>query len=169
MKTLRPLLLATLLLSVARVAVAQPEPPGDTLIPNRWFDRGKDFNQVLEIQKQTGADIFIYFERLVPDDQKGLCKWFESKGLKTGPMNRLLRDYIKMKISLPAKGEDEALAQKFDIKACPTVVILRPDGGKSFCKPFDWPNNKPELKDPEKLVELFRASSSERYQNTGGK
>ncbi len=142
-------------------------PPGQAeaeKIPSKWFDRAKEFPEVLEIQKQTGADIFIFFARLVPCEQKGLCKWFEGKSLKTGPTNRLLKEYIKVQITLPSNEEDEALAAKYRVQSCPTLIIVQPDGHSSYCKPFEYPAGKPELKDPEVLVEEIRSKSSARYQ-----
>jgi hypothetical protein len=155
------------ILAAPLLAAGPVLPPGqaaEAKLPSKWFDRAKEFPEALEIQKQTGADIFIYFARNMPSDQKGLCRWFEGKSLKTGPLNRLLKDYIKVQITLPSNDEDEALAARFRVQSCPTLIIVQPDGHNSFCKPFDYPGGKPELKDPEDLAEEIRTKSSAKYQ-----
>ena len=166
---MRALHIAVALFLVATMAAAVIHPPGQATekvkkIPGRWLKKAKGYEEALEIQKETGADIFLYFARMVPSDQKGLCRWFEGKGLKTSPVNRLLKGYIKVQVTLPSKSADEDLAKKFKVGKCPAVVIVQPNGWKQYCRVFDWPQGKPKLKDPNELVEHFREQSSAKYQ-----
>jgi len=171
---MRALRIAVPLFLVATIAAAVIYPPkraaqeaeaeAEVKIPGKWFKKAKGYQEALEVQKETGADIFLYFARMVPSDQKGLCRWWEKRGLKSSPVNRLLKEYIKVQITLPSKKEDEALAGEFKVGKCPSVVIVHPDGWKRYCKVFDWPQGKPKLKDPEELVEHIRSRSSEKYQ-----
>jgi len=133
-------------------------------VPSKWFKQADGFEEALQVQKETGADLFIYFRRMIPEDQKGLCRWFEKRGLKKSTVSRYLRDYIKVEVTLPSNDEDEKVAERFEIGYCPVVVILQPSGWRNYCRPFDWPQNKPQLKQPDELIELFRANSSAAYQ-----
>ena len=134
-------------------------------IPTSWFNKAKGYEKALELQKQTGADIFIYFSRQAPENEKGLCSWFEGKGLNTSKVKDYLRDYIKVDIPLPSNPDCQKLAQDFDVRKCPAVFIVQPNGLRNYCKVFDWPGGRPELYKPEELIEFFRARSSARYQH----
>lgn len=168
---LRPVLTATICLALSLTALAAPLPPPpgqpaekEIRIPSKWLKKAKGYEEALELQKQTEADIILYFSRMAPPDQKGLCKWWETKGIKTMPMSRLLKEYVKAQITLPSNSADEDLAEAFGVKHCPTVVVVHPDGSKRYAKVFDWPQGKPKLKDADELVEHIRSLSSERYQ-----
>ncbi len=133
-------------------------------IPNSWLSKAKGYEKALEIQKETGADIFIYFSRQAPANEKGLCQWFESKGLNAQKVKEYLRNYIKVEVPLPSNPDSQKLAEQFDVRKCPAVFIVQPGGFTSYCKVFDWPDGKPKLWEPEQLIQFFMARSSERYQ-----
>jgi len=157
MKLLNGILVLALLSPLAQ---AQPEPPSK--VPGKWFKDAKGYEEALALQKQIGADIILYFTRLVPDDEKGLCRWWEGKGMKTSPVNRALKDFIKVQVTLPSKEADEELARSFRIGKTPVLVVVHPDGWKSYIKPFDWPAGRPDLKDPNEIASLIEASSTKK-------
>lgn len=133
-------------------------------IPNSWFMKEKGYEKALALQKETGADIFVIFTRESPASEKGLCQWFDSKGLRASKVRDYLRDYIKVTVPLPSNPESQKMAKDFDVRKCPAVFIVQPDGKRYYCKVFEYPGGRPALFPPETLVELFRARSSERYQ-----
>jgi hypothetical protein len=150
------------MLVVAATALAE-----DAKFPkNKWFNGLKGYNEALEIQKQTGADIFVYFARYYPNDEEGLCKWWEKKGLTAKPIDAYLEDYVKVKILFPLNKKDEEAVKDFKVRKCPAVFIVQTNGFKNYCKVFQWPGGKPELIEPEPLIEVFRARSGPRYQGT---
>lgn len=136
-------------------------------IPNRFLDRARGYQQALELQKATGADIFLYVKHNSPPGARGLCNWWENRGMKAGNIQRLLRDYIKVELTLPSDHETRAIAETFRLWEGPTVVIIQAGGLRRSINVFDWPGGRPEIKSPEALEALIRENSSEKYKQTG--
>ncbi|HEY8241322.1 MAG TPA: hypothetical protein VIH35_07745 [Kiritimatiellia bacterium] len=136
----------------------------DKFPKNKWFNGVKGYNEALEIQKQTGADIFVYFARYYPKEEEGLCKWWEKRGVTAKPVDEFLEGFIKVKILYPLGKKDEEAVADFKVRKCPAVFIVSTNGFKQYCKVFQWPDGKPELIEPEQQVEVFRARSGPRYQ-----
>jgi hypothetical protein len=142
--------------------LAQDSSSESVRIPSRWFQRLRGYHEALEMQKQTGADLFLYISHTSPAGAKGLCSWWEKRGLKTGPVERVLRDYLKVEIMLPAERETRELAEQFRLWQGPTIVIIHPNGNRRSINVFDWPDGKPSLKEPEAIAQLILQSSSPR-------
>jgi len=133
-------------------------------IRSKWHSDKDGYDDALEIQEQVGADIFVYFSRPGDSKQKGLCKWFEKKGLRQSAVRHYLREYIKLEVVLSGDSDNEALAKQFKVGMCPAVYIIRTNGWQKYCAVFDWPGGRPELKDPDELVDMFRKNSDVQYQ-----
>lgn len=118
----------------------------------------------MELQRQTGADIFVYFSREAPPDEAGLCRWFEKSSLNNHKVRDYLRDYIKVQIPLPSNPDCQELATSFEVRKCPAVFVVQTNAWRQYCKVFDWSSGRPEPFPPEELVKLLRARSGERYQ-----
>jgi hypothetical protein len=159
-------LLLVVAAGLAVSALAQtPAPPAQTQkIPSSWFLKAKGYEKALALQKETGADIFVYFSRQAPNSEQGLCQWFENKGLNNGKVRDYLRGYIKVQVPLPSNPDCQKLAERFQVKKCPAVHIVQANGLQQFCRVFDWTAGQPKLFEPEQLIEFFRARSGERYQ-----
>lgn len=161
----------TLILLLLACSIASAQTPALTntqaRIPMSWLMKAKGYEKALELQQATGADIFVVFTRDVPANEKGLCEWFESKGLNASKVRDYLKDYIKVTVPLPSNPDCQKMAEDFEVRKCPAVFIVQPNGKKYFCKVFEYPEGRPKLFPPETLVELFRARSSERYQVSG--
>lgn len=143
-------------------AAGAAQPP--VKLPMSWLNKAKGYEKALELQKQTGADILIYFSRQAPENEKGLCNWFENATLTSSKLKDYLRDYIKVDVPLPSNPDCQKLAQDFDVRKCPAVFVVQPNGLKNYVKVFDWPGGKPKPYEPEELIEFIRARSSARYQ-----
>ncbi len=154
------LLLCVWLGSLAAFA-AGPEPK---FPENKWFTNAKGFAEAQELQKQFGADIFLYFSSSYPKDQAGLCSWFEKHGMGQPAVSKYLRGYLKVEVRLPLGKKDEAAMGRYKAQKGPTIMIVKPDGSSNLCKVFDWPGGQPKLLEPNALVELFRSKSSAKYQ-----
>ncbi len=133
-----------------------------SLIPFGWLDKAKGYEQALALQRQSGADIFIYFSSQ-KDDERGLCAWFESKGLENNQVKKYLKNYIRVKVPLPSNPDCQKLAEQFEVRRCPAIFIVQPGGLRQFCKVFTWENNRPKLNEPDALIETFRVRSGEWY------
>jgi hypothetical protein len=164
-------IILTLLLAVSSVATMAQMPSNTNeqqKLPNSWFMKAKGYEKALALQKGSGADILVVFTRDVPASEKGLCQWFDSKGLNASKVRDYLKDYIKVTVPLPSNPECQKMAEDFDVRKCPAVFIVQPDSKQYYCKVFEYPDGHPKLFPPETLIELFRARSSERYQTGPG-
>jgi hypothetical protein len=167
MKFLLRLVLATLAASAAAQSqrpAAPVQPAVEQKIPASWFLKARGYEKALALQKETGADLLVYFSRQAPADEKGLCGWFESKGLNNGKVRDYLRGYIKVQVPLPSNPDCQKLAEDFQVRKCPAVFIVQTNGLRQFCRVFDWSAGRMKLFEPDPLIELFRARSGERYQ-----
>jgi hypothetical protein len=155
---------------LAAGAMAQPpaslpgasRSPDEVKVPNSWLAKAKGYEKAVALQKQTGADIFVYFSRS-SSGEGGLCQWFENNGLNQGKVRDYLRGYIKVQVPLPANPDCQKLAETFQVKKCPAVFIVQTNGRQQYCKVFDWATGKPKLLEPDQLIECFRVRSGERY------
>lgn len=160
------LLLAGLL--VAGVAWAQaPQAEKAKKFPeNKWFNGVDGLEEAKELQKQFDADILVYFARYSPNDQKGLCNWWEKRGLAQQPVQKLLRDYLKVKIELPLNKKDTEAIAPFNVNKCPALFIIQPDGKRGRFQVFDWPGGEPKVLSPDQIIANIREKSSAKYQVT---
>jgi len=132
-------------------------------IPVKWYQKAKGYQKALTLQKETGADIFIYFTVQAPPNQKGLCTWWERKGARNMKVKKYLRNYIKVQVPLPSNPDSQKLAKQFKVKRCPAVFVVQTNGWQQYIKVFNWDTGKPKLREPEELIELIRARSSDHY------
>ena len=150
---------------------AESDPAGSNIVqesftrklPSTWFSKAKGYEKALELQKETGADLFVYFSRQAPSDEAGLCQWFESKALTASILKDYLRNYIRVEVPLPSNPDCQKLAESFGVRKCPAVYIVQDHGWTQACKAFNWSTGRPQLFPPDEFVELLRARSSERY------
>ncbi len=145
-------------------SAGQQAASGTVKIPTKWFNGAKGYEKALEAQKQTQADIFIYFVRPNTPNEKGLCTWYENKGIKSQPVRRLLRGYVKVRVPLPANPRNQDLAKKFKVRKTPAVFVIHPDGWRNRCKTFNWDEKPLKLFEPDDLAENIRLNSSDKYQ-----
>lgn len=132
-------------------------------IPWKWYRGARGYEDALEIQKATQADIFIYFIRPNTPDEKGLCSWLEKKGIRSQPVKELLREYVKVVVPLPANPRNQDLAEKFHVNKTPAVFAVHPDGWRNRITVFHWDEDPLKLLEPEELEKAIRLNSSEKY------
>lgn len=137
---------------------------GEGRIPGHFLEGFKGFERAMELQQETGADIFLYIGKKSPPNERGLTSWFETRGLKAGEVQRYLRDYIKVQIILPSDARTQEIADRYGTRTGPAVHIIHTNRFSRSVAVFNWPDGKPELKTPDELVELIRANSGPRYQ-----
>jgi hypothetical protein len=142
---------------------AQPEKVAK-VSEKKWLDESRGYAEALELQKQTGADLLVYFAQYSPPDRKGLSTWFERKSLQHGLVVEGLKPYIKVKVMLPLDKKEVPVFEKLKVTGGPTLVVVQTNGWSYRVGPFDWPGGQPELKKPEALIEEIRSHSGLRYQ-----
>ena len=131
---------------------------------NKWFNGVDGLEDAKVLQKQFGADIFLYFARYSPNDQKGLCHWFEKGGMGQAAVAKYLRDYLKVKIEFPLNKKDTEAVASFNVNKCPAVFILPVSNRSSRVAVFDWNGPQPKPLAPDVMIDAFRKVSSARYQ-----
>lgn len=153
-----------LLVGVGSWAAAGPELPGKPVrIPEKkWLDEARGYQEALDLQKQTGADLLMYFAQYSPPEKRGLSTWFERKGLQHGRVVEAMKPYIKVKVTLPLDKKEQPVFEKFRLTSGPVLYVVRTNGWPARIAPFDWPGGEPELKTPEALIEELKAKSSPR-------
>lgn len=150
---------------MAGLVAGQAAPPGPAgkeakVSEKKWLDGGKGYQEALELQKLTGADILLYAAQYSPPEKRGLSTWFERKGLQHGRVVEAMKPYIKVKATLPLDKKDQPVFEKFRLTSGPALFVVRTNGWPARIAPFDWPGGEPELKTPDALVEELKAKSS---------
>jgi hypothetical protein len=152
--------LLSVLLLVAQVAAAQGVEKTVKVSEKKWLDDHKGYQEALELQKQTGADLLLYFAQYSPPDKRGLSTWFERKGLQHGRVVDALKPFIKVKVALPLDKKELPAFEKFRVSSGPVLYVVRTNGWPARITPFDWPGGEPTLKTPEVLIQEITAKSS---------
>lgn len=140
--------------------------PKFDLVPSKWFNHFKDHEELVELQKQTGACMLVYFKNLNASDEKGLCGWFEKDIANSPEWRKAMKNYLKIEITI-AGGNDEleALVAKYRVKKTPAIYVVKP--GTAYpqrISVFEWTDKKPEPLDPEVVVESLKTASTPAYQ-----
>lgn len=138
----------------------QPEQPEAKVPELQWFRGASGYEKALELQKASGADIFVVFYREGVASEKGLYRWMKTKGFETSLVHSALRDYIKVKVELNKKAHERLAIQEFNAKKTPAVYVVFPNGRSKRCEFFDWGGNQPKLLAPDKMVEELKKNSS---------
>jgi hypothetical protein len=130
-------------------------------IPSKYLLYARGYEKALALQQQTGADIFVYVSHKVPAGAKGLCNWWEKHAMQNGDVVRALEGMIKVELPLPSDGDTEELAATFRLWKGPTLVVVSPSGHKRSIRVFDWPDGKPELKEPDEIAALIAGADGD--------
>ncbi len=125
-----------------------------------WFRGASGYERALELQKATGADIFVVFYREDIPDEKGLYRWLKTKGFETALVHNALRDYIKVKVELNKKAHEKLAVKEFNVKKTPATFVVWTNGWSKRCVFFDWSRKQPKLLAADKIVEELKKNSS---------
>lgn len=140
--------------------MAQPPEPPTNVPKKKWFDGEKGYREALEIQKASGADIFIYFYNHDEKDEKGLCSWWEQRGMQEGKVAKLLEGYIKVKVAVPVRKKEEPTFSNFRVNKTPAVFVAKPTGFPTRITVFDWTNDRPVLRENKELADMISKAST---------
>jgi len=139
---------------------AQPPEPDSKVPKKKWFQGEKGYLEALEIQKATGADIFIYFFNHDEKDEKGLCSWWENRGMQEGKVAKLLENYVKVKVAFPVRKKEEPTFSKFRVNKTPAIFVAKPTGFPTRITVFDWTNDRPVLRENQEIADLISKAST---------
>ncbi len=149
-----------------RQQVEEEEAVEQVRIPREFLRQSRGWERALAVQKETGADIFLYISHQRPPGARGLCTWWERRGMRNINVQRLLEHYIRVELNLPAELETRQIAEQFHLWEGPTVVIIRPNGRRNSIRVFDRARDgSMQLKSGEDLVELILENSSPEYRD----
>ena len=133
------------------VPVELAEKPKFELVPKKWATKADEWEELKQLQKETGACILVYFKDPSDSSQKGLCNWFEKESSTYTRWRKAMPYFIKLEVTLPGNREVRELAATFGFKSTPAWYVLRPDA--------QFPKRLPVIKyaaggkDPEPMPE----------------
>lgn len=140
--------------------------PKFDLVPSKWYNYFKDHAGLVELQKQSGACLLVYFKNLNVSDEKGLCGWFEKDIANSTEWRKAMRYYLKIEITV-AGGNDvlEELVAKYRVKKTPAVFVVRPNGSLPQRLPvIEYIDGKPKPYAVPAVIEALKVRSSPVYQ-----
>lgn len=101
-------------------------PVWDT-VTRRDYDGPKELAKCLELQKQTGTCILLYFCNDQDSSEKGLCHWWEKNLKSRREWQKATAPYLRVTIRLPGSTEARELATRYNIKTTPALLVLQPN------------------------------------------
>lgn len=96
-------------------------------VTRRDYDGPKDLAKCLELQKQTGTCILLYFCNDQDSSEKGLCHWWEKNLKSRREWQKATAPYLRVTIRLPGSTEARELATRYNIKTTPALLVLQPN------------------------------------------
>lgn len=137
-------------------------------IPDKWFKNAKHYEELVEIQKQTGACLLVYFKRPHGEsDEKGRVNWFEKKIFPDIKWRKAMRNYIKLEIFLPSNPQAEELAKKYQVKSTPALYVhkLNSMPGRVPIFSYDQRTRDLDLYELKEILGFLRDRSGPAYEN----
>lgn len=152
--------------SSSRIPAELVDSPRWDLIPHKTFDKPKDYAEILELQRQTGACLLVYFRNNNDSSEKGLCNWFEKSIGLTRDWQKATRPYLKLTIVLPGNSATTELAARYHVQKTPSIFVVKPNDPRPMRLPvFEWNSNRePKPLPVETVIETLLKFSTEAYQ-----
>ena len=95
-------------------------------VPSKWFNNAKDYPELLELQKKTGACMLVYFTNPSVPNEKGLCSWFEKSITTDIDWRKAMKFFIKLEITLPGPSAVRDLVAQFRVVKTPAIFVVKP-------------------------------------------
>lgn len=146
---------------------ARIDQPLFELVPNKWFNSAKDFEKLLELQKESGACMLVYFNNQIDSSQKGLCNWFEKKVTTDMSWRKAMKFYIQFQVILPGKKDAQALVEKFRVNKTPALFVVKPFSTfYTRIQVFEFPvGDRPIPIEADVVLESIKAASTPAYKD----
>jgi hypothetical protein len=140
-------------------------PPTLDNLPAKWFNSAKDHDELLEIQKQTGACMLVYFKNINVSNEKGLCSWFE-RGITTDMQwRKAMRYYLKLEVTLPGNPAARDLADTYRVNKTPALFVVQPGSSRPARLSVFRFEPGPVLEEIDTVIAALKARSTEAYQS----
>ena len=110
-------------------------------IPAKWFNDADKYQELLDLQKKTGACMLVYFKNPSVSNEKGLCSWFEKSITTDIDWRKAMKYFIKLEITLPGPSAVRDLCAQFKVSKTPAIFVVRPGStlyGRIMV--FEYPN-----------------------------
>lgn len=137
------------------------------LVPNKWFNNAKDYPELLDLQKKSGACMLVYFKNPSVPNEKGLCSWFEKSITTDLDWRKAMKYFIKLEITLPGPSAVRDLVAQFRVTKTPAVFVVKPTGGMPFrLMLFDYPDGggRPTPVEVPAVLEALKGRCTPAYQ-----
>lgn len=141
--------------------------PRFELIPGKWQTDPRDFEKLLDLQKESGACMLVYFNNQIDSSQKGLCNWFEKKVTTDMSWRKAMKFYIQFQVILPGKKDAQALVEKFRVNKTPALFVVKPFSTfYTRIQVFEFPvGDRPIPIEADVVLESIKAASTPAYKD----
>ena len=95
-------------------------------MPTKWFNSAKDYPELLELQKKTGACMLVYFKNPSVPNEKGLCSWFEKSITTDIDWRKAMKYFVKLEITIPGPSATRDLVAQFKVTRTPAIFVVKP-------------------------------------------
>ena len=135
-------------------------------LPSKDFNNAKDHDDLLALQKKTGACMIVYFKNPSVPNEKGLCNWFEKTVTTDIKWRKAVKYYLMLEINLPGNSVVEELTAKYRANKTPALFVVKPGSTMPVrLKLFDYPaGSRPVPIEAEAVLAALKAGSTPAYQ-----
>ena len=137
-------------------------------VPSKWFNNAKDYPELVELQKKTGACMLVYFKNPSVPNEKGLCSWFEKSITTDIDWRKAMKYIIKLEITFPGGSAVRDLAAEFKAVKTPGIYIVKPGSTmKNRILVFDYPpgGGRPTPIEVPVVLQNVKTRCTPAYQN----
>lgn len=135
-------------------------------VPAKWFGNAKDHDELVELQKKTGACLLVYFKNFAVPNEKGLCSWFEKSITTDIKWRKAMKYYLKLEINVPGASAVEELAARYRVGKTPALFVVKPGETQGTrLQVFKYaPGMRPEPLEIEQVLAALKTASTPAYQ-----
>ena len=135
-------------------------------LPSKEFNNAKEHEELLALQKKTGACMIVYFKNFAVPNEKGLCNWFEKTVTTDIKWRKAMKYYLRLEINVPGNSAVEELVARYRAPKTPAVFVVKPGSTMPMrVKLFDYPANaRPVPIEASVVLESIKAASTPAYQ-----
>jgi hypothetical protein len=135
-------------------------------LPAKDFNNPKDHDDLVALQKKTGACMIVYFKNPSVPNEKGLCSWFEKSVTTDIKWRKAMKFYLQLEINLPGNSVVEDLIAKYRVGKTPAVFVVKPGSTMPVrLKLFDYPaGSRPVPIEAALVLDALKAGSTPAYQ-----
>ncbi|MDD4118045.1 MAG: hypothetical protein PHI39_07510 [Kiritimatiellae bacterium] len=134
-------------------------------LPTKISKDPRDHEELLALQKQTGACLFLYFKNPYVTSESGLCGWYEKHVAGDMGWRKAMRYYLQMEITLPGKQDAQELAALYRVTKTPALLVVQPGSTRpGRLWPFEKnPGEGMKVKEMDAILQELKAASTPAY------